>query len=575
MFKNTISQDLQDAIKKVMHTSSPVAEALVGNQHKIDKNKNGKIDAHDFKLIKGQKAAPVKEEQTDEAMSHQAATTMKHIPNASPALKKAAKDIKPGIAGYRDRIAMLKAGGVKEEVEELDELSKTTLGSYAKKASRDAVITRKIGADFEHQGKRAKSPGMKAASDELSQKYKSKSWQRRDGVDKAVDRLTKEEVELGEAKSLHKMSADELDQAHKDNEAKIAAIHKNDSSERITKSHPLIFKRRSINLHKVIRSKQSNPNYILPKAHGYSEEVEIDEARKLEGTYSHTNGNQSKVYKLSGEHHEGDPYHVKLFKAGKHYEPADYFTNDKEDAHGTAKHMVKEEVELDEGSGPKEKQKTPFRNINGPEYKAAADKQRQQMAKDKAAEPGKKMLDKKGMAEGWDDMLKANKERATAADKAKGTGKFDKKELSPGSTQYTRKSKTFTDGGSDADLRKANRKSNEEVDETTVIHNSYTVNLKETYTFGEYLLAAKSIVGEDEAVIMANEAFGTQDVGIFEQALTIENMIEEMNTLEEAGHSISEPKYNTELGNPYYEYTVTEETGARRKYIHYGDVVTN
>jgi hypothetical protein len=50
-----------------------------------------------------------------EAMSDQAKTTMKHIPNASPALKKAAKDIKPGVAGYRDRIDMLKAGGVKEE----------------------------------------------------------------------------------------------------------------------------------------------------------------------------------------------------------------------------------------------------------------------------------------------------------------------------------------------------------------------------------------------------------------------------------------------------------------------------
>lgn len=53
-----------------------------------------------------------------EAISHQAKTTMKHIPNASPALKKAAKDIKPGIAGYRDRIDMLKAGGVKEEIEQ-------------------------------------------------------------------------------------------------------------------------------------------------------------------------------------------------------------------------------------------------------------------------------------------------------------------------------------------------------------------------------------------------------------------------------------------------------------------------
>ena len=58
---------------------------------------------------------PVKEE------SHQSATTMKHIPNPSPALKKAAKDIKPGIAGYRDRIAMLKAGGVKEEAVQKNE----------------------------------------------------------------------------------------------------------------------------------------------------------------------------------------------------------------------------------------------------------------------------------------------------------------------------------------------------------------------------------------------------------------------------------------------------------------------
>ena len=86
---------------------------------------------------------------------------------------------------------------VKEEVEELDELSKTTLGSYAKKASRDAVITRKIGVDFENKADRARSPGMKAASDEISQRFKSKSFKRRAGVDKAIDRLTKEETGFG------------------------------------------------------------------------------------------------------------------------------------------------------------------------------------------------------------------------------------------------------------------------------------------------------------------------------------------------------------------------------------------
>jgi len=95
-------------------------------------------------------------------------------------------------ADYISTVADYMAAEMKEEVEHIDELSKSTLGSYAKKAGRDATITRKIAADFEHQGNRAKSPGMKQASDTLSQKYKEKSWKRRDGADKAIDRLTAE-----------------------------------------------------------------------------------------------------------------------------------------------------------------------------------------------------------------------------------------------------------------------------------------------------------------------------------------------------------------------------------------------
>jgi hypothetical protein len=58
--------------------------------------------------------------------SRQAKTTMKHIPNPTAGEKAAAKDIKPGIAGYRDRIDMLKSaearGGLKkEEAEQVDE----------------------------------------------------------------------------------------------------------------------------------------------------------------------------------------------------------------------------------------------------------------------------------------------------------------------------------------------------------------------------------------------------------------------------------------------------------------------
>jgi len=82
-----------------------------------------------------------------------------------------------------------------EEVEELDELSKSTLAAYAKGASRSAGIQRKIAADFENKGIRAKSPGMKQASAKLSQDYKEKSWKRQNNVNKAIDRLAKEEVE--------------------------------------------------------------------------------------------------------------------------------------------------------------------------------------------------------------------------------------------------------------------------------------------------------------------------------------------------------------------------------------------
>ena len=51
--------------------------------------------------------------------TRQAKTTMKHISNPTPGETAAAKDIKPGIAGYRDRIAILKSaqarGGLKAE----------------------------------------------------------------------------------------------------------------------------------------------------------------------------------------------------------------------------------------------------------------------------------------------------------------------------------------------------------------------------------------------------------------------------------------------------------------------------
>jgi predicted RNA binding protein YcfA (HicA-like mRNA interferase family) len=53
-----------------------------------------------------------------------------------------------------------------------------------------------------------------------------------------------------------------------------------------------------------------------------------------------------------------------------------------------------EEVELEEGSGPKEKQKTPYRDINSPEYKSASKEHKAKMDSEEKASKGKELLKK-------------------------------------------------------------------------------------------------------------------------------------------------------------------------------------
>jgi hypothetical protein len=85
-------------------------EELVGNQHKLDKNKNGKLDAHDFKLLR------------------------------------------------------------KEEAEQIDELSKKTLGSYAHKAMHDSENKAQDDDNIKH----TRAKGIEQASKKLGDKSISK-----------------------------------------------------------------------------------------------------------------------------------------------------------------------------------------------------------------------------------------------------------------------------------------------------------------------------------------------------------------------------------------------------------------
>ncbi len=62
IFNDKALKGVAEAVTKVLQQ-----EQLKGNQHKIDANKNGKIDAHDFKLLRGKKEMKKEEvEQIDE-----------------------------------------------------------------------------------------------------------------------------------------------------------------------------------------------------------------------------------------------------------------------------------------------------------------------------------------------------------------------------------------------------------------------------------------------------------------------------------------------------------------------------
>ena len=107
------------------------------------------------------------------------------------------KDIALGhklIASRTKGIARAKAT-MKEE--KLNEVSKATLGSYIKKASHDvaakSAAVRGFARDSEAHRKNNDLTNSRK-SDERSDKMFKKSWNRRKGIEKAVDKLTKEDT---------------------------------------------------------------------------------------------------------------------------------------------------------------------------------------------------------------------------------------------------------------------------------------------------------------------------------------------------------------------------------------------
>ena len=251
--------------------SGKLKEELKGNQHKIDANKNGKVDAHDFKLLRAKKTMK-EEEQIDEAFptvadgekslrAKEGKTSMGTVSKTKTGLvhtrdyeddsdEAPAKKGRPTgggagkstkkkkltemIAAYKERgidslyeepdnatftkeledqkakfdgkkkggdVAKPSVQAVKVEQyeeddgalseEQLDELSKSTLSQYVKKAHYAGGM-----ADF----KQGMQLGMGRKKDKEG--FAKTSHKREKGINKAVDRLAKEEVEQMNERSL-------------------------------------------------------------------------------------------------------------------------------------------------------------------------------------------------------------------------------------------------------------------------------------------------------------------------------------------------------------------------------------
>jgi hypothetical protein len=90
---------------------------------------------------------------------------------------------------------------IKEDVEQIDEISKSTLGSYIKKASHDVASKGAITRHFADKSRREteeKKHDLAKDSMKRSDKVFASGWKRREGMAKAVDRLTKEDFQMDE-----------------------------------------------------------------------------------------------------------------------------------------------------------------------------------------------------------------------------------------------------------------------------------------------------------------------------------------------------------------------------------------
>lgn len=156
-----------------------VYEELKGNQHKIDANKNGKVDAHDFHLLRKKKKVAEEAEELDElSKSTMGAYTKKAAADFS------ARKPKMGYDGQLKKMQNRTVGVNRaldkmygEEADQIDELSEPTVRTYYNKAGEQGKkIADKMkmgGGDWSKDGSDTKTLKKRAAGRTMALKRRS------------------------------------------------------------------------------------------------------------------------------------------------------------------------------------------------------------------------------------------------------------------------------------------------------------------------------------------------------------------------------------------------------------------
>jgi hypothetical protein len=184
MYTDKITQAVAEAVKQILAT-----EKLHPNQQKLDVHEPEKdeLTSNDFKMLRKGKKADVKEannpfdvknykSQLPTKPGELAGFDSKKISTGTVYTRKPVKDEKP----------------MKEDLGQIDELSKTTLGSYIKKATNDKADRAYGNGWWDSRGGRTTYPPKDTP---IENKTEVDQKQRNAGIKRAVNKLTREDIE--------------------------------------------------------------------------------------------------------------------------------------------------------------------------------------------------------------------------------------------------------------------------------------------------------------------------------------------------------------------------------------------